>query len=714
MKTFLIQFAAKAVPCLMLILVVIQLCYKLYSVRSRFNTTVNCWFCNNNTRVPYGERNSWTCPSCEQYNGFNRDGDYNRDILSQRVNSSRSDTNSSVDNSSGAKSVHCANAYYGNSGQPPPQDNGLCAQCNEAQRLKIEKLAQFEPRFESRFDQELKLYQDKLEQKYRLCSTCERHVNKVLHEKKKMVLGSKFLYFIMKGAALLKQPHYESLARAQQMRRLKRYKLWMKLLTLVNIVCLLCTLPTASLEQFTLMLGSTLGRPVYLAYTHALTMLHVVLGYIGELLLGQPFTSKLWMFASIMGKMLIYTVGMDQTQAAQATFGSCYTTVYPYAMLIISLISNIISGFKLTRYTALLVVWSVYAKGSFLFLEAIDGVTFVLLGSLMTLILLNLRQGSCVEQLSAGESFHRLCADECINDDETISLLSQQLSNASNVSNSNMSMNGSNCASPQLGNNSHVHGHGRGNGNVNVNDNGNILNKPLVAPSVLSLDSLRLSSQRTTINPMMASPVPAPAASYRSQTPMYSANSLDQQAWRNNYAMNMNMDAIWQRAGSNYPAAGLEPRQPTYGFGMDQRPLTRSTNNLLYPSRLQMQQRHGDISAWVNAASVHPQPDLFQEPNTANLMPCGYNREFSRTSSQSSGFESQMGNNNPNAQRQEQPVQQQPLWGQSDQTSLRDYGPPLRVMPAPASPYVGHFTQEYRPGDLLRKWMDRDGVAKPN
>ena len=34
------------------------------------HTVVNCWFCNQDTVVPYGNRNCWDCPHCEQYNGF--------------------------------------------------------------------------------------------------------------------------------------------------------------------------------------------------------------------------------------------------------------------------------------------------------------------------------------------------------------------------------------------------------------------------------------------------------------------------------------------------------------------------------------------------------------------------------------------------------------------------------------------------------------------
>lgn len=35
---------------------------------------VNCWFCNQNTVVPYGNRNCWDCPNCDQYNGFQEVG----------------------------------------------------------------------------------------------------------------------------------------------------------------------------------------------------------------------------------------------------------------------------------------------------------------------------------------------------------------------------------------------------------------------------------------------------------------------------------------------------------------------------------------------------------------------------------------------------------------------------------------------------------------
>lgn len=97
--------------------------------------------------MPYLESNSWTCPHCEQYNGFTKDGDYNREIFQQRDCSTLS--------ADGEYSDHSSELYMRAS--LPPR-NGFCDGCNEAQRLKVEKLAQFEPKNESHFDTELKAY----------------------------------------------------------------------------------------------------------------------------------------------------------------------------------------------------------------------------------------------------------------------------------------------------------------------------------------------------------------------------------------------------------------------------------------------------------------------------------------------------------------------------------------------------------------------------
>ncbi|XP_034119164.1 uncharacterized protein LOC117578098 [Drosophila albomicans] len=719
MQQELLMLVATALPILALSFSAALLSFKLFiTVRSRYDIKVNCWFCNENTRVAYVERNSWTCPKCDQYNGFNKDGDYNRDLNTSSASSSASASrnnnasNHSNNNSNSSSSNVCANAYYSNdllhAAAPPSLSNGLCDQCNEAQRLKVEKLAQFEPKHESRFEQELKLYQRQLEQQFRLCGSCERHVNKVLHEKKKMVLGSKFLNFIIKGAALLKQPHFNRLARVQQQRRLQRYELQMTLLTVLNVLCLLFSLPAASREQFQWLLSDTLGNALFFVYSHALTLFRVTIETLGNVLAEQALLARLMLFGRTMGRLLLYSLGLNQ----QATFSSCYISIYPFVMLALSFLHNIGNGLKFTRFTLLLVVWSIYAQGSLLLPTfTIHSVTFIMLGSLCTLLLLITNRKNSLLSLaqneSVGESFHRLYADEGISDDESISMLSQQLScNGSQTANSIAmssisSLNGSQLR--QRNNVSHI------------------------APSVLSLDSLHLSTH--TRSPLVSSPAPSQRTLLAPTS--YASSCLDaQRPWRGNNAAPSAYG--WQRGNvaSSRPVPSMLSRH--------HRPQTRSTSNLLLPSRLQQQQpqqqlhRNGDVSAWVYANNDCRQLNVMEEPNTANLMGCCDDKQLSRTSSQSSGFESQLGHNNQHQPHQ----QQQPTMFGYQSTQPSEYGwqttsasqrqlpgMGLRVAPPMPSPYATQSefnfertlpvqaNPELRPGDLLRKWIDHNSAA---
>lgn len=216
-----------------------------------------------------------------------------------------------------------------------------------------------------------------LEQQFRLCDSCERHVSQVLTEKKKMVLGSKFLNFVVKSAALLKQPHFNHLARVQQQQRLQRYQMWMMCITLLNTLCLLCSLSPATREQFIQVLGNTLGRILYFIYSHALTLWHVLGHYVQQLLADQPSVDKLRLYASTLGKLLLYSGGLTQPQAQQATFGSCFSSIYPYAMLALSFLHNICDRLRFSRFTLLLLLWSVYAEGSLLEMAGLEGITLL-------------------------------------------------------------------------------------------------------------------------------------------------------------------------------------------------------------------------------------------------------------------------------------------------------------------------------------------------
>ena len=114
-------------------------------LRPRFPIRVNCWFCDKNSIVPYGNRNCWDCPHCDQYNGFKDDGSYNKAIpaqFSESLNSLKG---------------RCSTQQLQEEPQSPQQQlgNNFCADCNRNQLIKIKQLAAFVPVCEDNFDEEV-------------------------------------------------------------------------------------------------------------------------------------------------------------------------------------------------------------------------------------------------------------------------------------------------------------------------------------------------------------------------------------------------------------------------------------------------------------------------------------------------------------------------------------------------------------------------------
>ncbi|KAB1268996.1 Transmembrane protein 201 [Camelus dromedarius] len=129
------------------------------------HTVVNCWFCNQDTVVPYGNRNCWDCPHCEQYNGFQENGDYNKPIPAQYLEHLNHVVSSAPSPRGPA--------------QPPQWVSSqvlLCRRCSHHQTTKIKQLAAFSPRDEGRYDEEIEVYRHHLEQMYKLCRPCQAAV----------------------------------------------------------------------------------------------------------------------------------------------------------------------------------------------------------------------------------------------------------------------------------------------------------------------------------------------------------------------------------------------------------------------------------------------------------------------------------------------------------------------------------------------------------
>ncbi|XP_063799899.1 transmembrane protein 201 [Pseudophryne corroboree] len=141
------------------------LVYKLLRRKPPVHVKVNCWFCDQNTVVPYGNRNCWDCPYCEQYNGFQENGDYNKPIPAQHSEHLNHMVSGSSMIAEAARPQQWVNCQL-----------LLCKKCNNNQTTKIKQLASFLPRDEDRYDEEIEVYKHHLEQMYKMCRPCQTAV----------------------------------------------------------------------------------------------------------------------------------------------------------------------------------------------------------------------------------------------------------------------------------------------------------------------------------------------------------------------------------------------------------------------------------------------------------------------------------------------------------------------------------------------------------
>ncbi|KAG5282257.1 hypothetical protein AALO_G00054010 [Alosa alosa] len=141
------------------------LIYKIATRKKPTHVNVNCWFCNEDTVVPYGNRNCWDCPNCDQYNGFQENGDYNKPIPAQYMEHLNHGVSAGLTPPETPKTLQWVNCQM-----------LLCKKCNNNQTLKIKQLASFIPREDENYDEEIEVYKHHLEQTYKLCRPCQTAV----------------------------------------------------------------------------------------------------------------------------------------------------------------------------------------------------------------------------------------------------------------------------------------------------------------------------------------------------------------------------------------------------------------------------------------------------------------------------------------------------------------------------------------------------------
>ncbi|XP_011642142.1 uncharacterized protein LOC105430327 isoform X2 [Pogonomyrmex barbatus] len=163
------------------ILLIFATCLTVFHrLRARWPVKVNCWFCNENTKISRQNLGWWLCPWCEQYNGFSKNGDYAYDIPEQRTISKMHKKYCKLSERSDKHSIF---------------KNNLCTYCNERESLKLSELSNFEPKNEKLFKAELKAFSEYLEMKYPLCNGCKSTVRNVLHRQALWLTRYKMLFY---------------------------------------------------------------------------------------------------------------------------------------------------------------------------------------------------------------------------------------------------------------------------------------------------------------------------------------------------------------------------------------------------------------------------------------------------------------------------------------------------------------------------------------
>ncbi|XP_071650412.1 uncharacterized protein [Temnothorax longispinosus] len=163
------------------VLLILATCLTVFHrLRARWPVKVNCWFCNENTKVWRQNLGWWLCPWCEQYNGFSKNGDYAYDIPEQYATSN-------------VRTRYCRLSE--GSDNRHGLEGKLCEYCNKRESLKLSELSNFEPKSNRLFDTELKAFKEHLEVRYPLCDSCKLTVRDALRRQAVWLTRYKMLFF---------------------------------------------------------------------------------------------------------------------------------------------------------------------------------------------------------------------------------------------------------------------------------------------------------------------------------------------------------------------------------------------------------------------------------------------------------------------------------------------------------------------------------------
>ncbi|KAK4876136.1 hypothetical protein RN001_012558 [Aquatica leii] len=309
--------------------------YKL--IRRNFSIKVNCWFCNQWTKVPYNNQNSFECPSCLQYNGFNSDGDYNRTLPAQYDVG----LNKTVEVSQNQNKTVTS--------------NGLCRICNNNQQLRVFQLANFIPLNEQNFDVEIEHFEKQLDKAYKLCEKCENIVKKTI-QKQNVRLGIKISRLGQKGISFMDLTTSSNGISKRTKRSLLKNVLFY---TIIFFACLNVTHLLTQLEFFNL--SEIIPKQVSVYYTHLQNVYSSITNRFHNLwnhfLCNAGFTSPMHVLETHISTLLNSGFVKDFFAVTEVT---CIELLHYFNYLISLLSFNISTGSSVLLYfvgTLLQLIW---------------------------------------------------------------------------------------------------------------------------------------------------------------------------------------------------------------------------------------------------------------------------------------------------------------------------------------------------------------------
>lgn len=229
------------------------------------------------------------------------------------------------------------------------KSNGLCYNCNRNQELMILQLASFVPDNEENFDEEVEKYRQSLEKSYRLCAHCERVVKRSLNQVKSHIVGSKM------SAKLSEKLHNNVIppTKKWQIIQIGIYAIFF--VTLINFWMTLSEF-RISHEKLTTFFGSEMTENFLSALSYVLAIKSLIIEFVYHTL-DNPILQGAWIYM---------TTGAQFLQKLTGNFDwTCFSTIDCKEFLNISTMLAIImliilfEGQNLGSQLTLLFFWAV-------------------------------------------------------------------------------------------------------------------------------------------------------------------------------------------------------------------------------------------------------------------------------------------------------------------------------------------------------------------